>query len=36
MRIISLLPSAEIDHIVRARIHTGLSVYHIDAELLTF
>jgi iron complex transport system substrate-binding protein len=30
----SEMPSAEIDHIVRERIHTGLSVYHIDAELL--
>ncbi len=30
----SEMPSAEIDHIVRERLHSGLSVYHIDAELL--
>ncbi len=30
----SEMPSAEIDQIVRERIHSGLSVYHIDAELL--
>lgn len=28
------MPSAEIDQIVRERLHSGLSVYHIDAELL--
>ncbi|MCS7197589.1 MAG: cobalamin-binding protein [Candidatus Bipolaricaulota bacterium] len=30
----SEMPSAEIDRIVRERLHNGLSVYHIDAELL--
>nr|BAL55796.1 periplasmic solute binding protein [uncultured Acetothermia bacterium] len=30
----SEMPSAEIDAIVRERLHSGLSVYHIDAELL--
>lgn len=30
----SEMPSAEIDQIVRERLHSGLSVYHIDAELL--
>lgn len=28
------MPSAEIDQIVRERVHSGLSVYHIDAGLL--
>ncbi len=28
------MSSAEIDQIVREQLHTGLSVYHIDAELL--
>ncbi len=28
------MASAEIDQVVRERLHSGLSVYHIDAELL--
>lgn len=28
------MPSAEIDHLVRERLHSGLSVYHIDSQLL--
>lgn len=28
------MPSVEIDQIVREQLHSGLSVYHIDAELL--
>ncbi|MCX8103842.1 MAG: cobalamin-binding protein [Candidatus Bipolaricaulota bacterium] len=30
----SEMPSAEIDQIVRERLHSGLSVYHIDAKQL--